>query len=231
MLQIKGKEESDAREKKAYKKLEYVPEDVFESYLQGAMDVKKENDFFSANFGTYHVRTMANVKEGHDTEPYNVGVYSFQEGSGLYVIVGFENEEDYFFLGDLFESLAYTGIGGKRSSGLGKFHICVTIPPESLMERLEHKKSGKCYMALSQCLPSEEDMDSVIDGAQYGMLKRSGFVDSQCYAAVFRKKRDFFVFKAGSCFLRPFDGIVADVSEGGNHPVYCYAKAMLMEIG
>lgn len=231
MLLIKGAEESDSKEKKAYKKMEYIPLDQFEIYLQGKMDVRKETNYFGENFGTYGVRAMAKVEKGKDAEPYSVGVYYFKEGAGLYVIVGFEEEEDSWLLGDLFESLSYTGIGGKRSSGLGKFVLNVSSMDDKLEAGLNHTSEGACYMALSLCLPSEKELDKAIENARYGMLKRSGFISSESYAATFRKKRTLFTFKAGSCFKKTFDGIVADVSEGGNHPVYCYAKAMLMEIG
>ena len=45
-----------------------------------------------------------------------------------------------------------------------------------------------------------------------------------------RRKRDFHVFAAGSCFANQFLGDIFDVSTGGAHPVYRYAKPLFMEV-
>ena len=46
------------------------------------------------------------------------------------VLAGYENESDRELLDELFESLQYTGIGGKKSSGLGRFIYKVCKVPE-----------------------------------------------------------------------------------------------------
>lgn len=55
--------------------------------------------------------------------PYYVGSYVFSEHSGLYFILGVEHEEEFTLIKDLLLSLGYSGIGGKRSSGYGKFEL------------------------------------------------------------------------------------------------------------
>ena len=62
------------------------------------------------------------------------------------------------------------------------------------------------------------------------LIKRSGFISSQTYADTFRKKKELYCFKAGSCFSHKFDGDIFDLSEGGNHPVYRYAKPLMMGV-
>lgn len=42
-----------------------------------------------------------------------VNTWNFNTGTGLYVLAGYENECDRELLDELFESLQYTGIGGK----------------------------------------------------------------------------------------------------------------------
>lgn len=86
-------------------------------------------------------------------------------------------------------------------------------------------------MALSVCMAEAEELEDVLEGAQYLLLKRSGFVASQDYAPEVRRKRDFYAFRAGSCFIRRFSGNLFDVGGGGAHPVYRYAAALWMEIG
>lgn len=230
MIPIKGKQESNSVEKKAYKKLQYIPMNQFSEYLQGAMDVQKIAEEFNKNFGDYSIRTMSAVEENKDTVPYSVGVYRFHENAGLYVIMGFETEEAGYLASDVFESLSYTGIGGKRSSGLGKFELKVTKVPAFLEQHLQLKNDGS-FMALSICMPGENELENVLESrANYSLIKRSGFVSSDTYADSFQKKKPFFAFKSGSCFNKKFDGVLADVANGGAHPVYRYAKALLMEI-
>lgn len=47
------------------------------------------------------------------SRPYVVGSFKFAPEAGLYCIVGVENEDDIDRIKSIFESLGYTGIGGK----------------------------------------------------------------------------------------------------------------------
>ena len=61
-------------------------------------------------------------------------------------------------------------------------------------------------------LPADEDLPRVLEGASYLLEKKSGFVASPDYAPEWRRKRDSYAFKAGSCFLERFSGQLKDVS-------------------
>lgn len=139
-----------------------------------------------------------------------------------------ELEEEKQLLEELLESLSYTGIGGKKFSGLGKFSCIPKKVPEEFLKQLE-KRTGR-YMLLSPALPREEELDEVLEGASYQLEKRSGFVASPEYASEWRRKKDLYVFQAGSCFEKKFEGDIYDVSDGGNHAVYRYAKPLFMRI-
>ncbi|NLZ58999.1 MAG: type III-A CRISPR-associated RAMP protein Csm4 [Corynebacterium sp.] len=230
MIPIKSSNEGDSVEKKAYKKLKYVPVDRFDSYLEGKLDVQEANDFFSDKFGEYEVRTMVNLEDEEDAMPYSVGIFQFGKDAGLYFILGFRDEEDRYFVGELMESLSYTGVGGKRSSGLGKFTLKVGKLPQILEQGLTQREEGQNFMALSICLPEEDRMEEILRGARYAVVKRSGFISSTDYADSYRKKRDLIVFSSGSCFSGRFEGVLSDVSDGGRHPVYSYGKSLLMRI-
>ena len=39
-----------------------------------------------------------------------------------------------------------------------------------------------------------------------------------------------YVFAAGSCFKNEFEGDIYDVTNGGSHPVYRYAKPLFMGV-
>jgi CRISPR-associated protein Csm4 len=157
-----------------------------------------------------------------------VGVFHFSEGNGLYIIVGYEEEKAKMLAEDLLDSLSYAGIGGKRSAGLGRFEFRTCKLEESLKVRLQEK--GTRYMSLSVSLPKEEELERVVAGADFQMIKRSGFVASSQYADEFLRKKDLYVMNAGACFRKVFDGDVYDVASIGKHPVYRYAKPLLMEV-
>lgn len=238
MLQVEKQKEGDSKVKKAFKNLKYIPVDKIDEYLLGTADIEKLNNEFD-NFGTYYAKTQVKINEDEDNKPYRVGIFEFNKEdkeknvleSGLYFLVGYENEEAKMLFDELLIALSYVGIGGKRSSGLGKFDA-VTIPkkdiPETLLNRLN--KDGKYYMTLSVSLPREDELDDVIDSAAYSLIKRSGFVASSNYAPEFRRKKDLYVFCAGACVTNKYTGDVYDVSSGGSHPVYKYAKPMFLEV-
>ena len=93
------------------------------------------------------------------------------------------------------------------------------------------KTQESSYLLLSSAMAkAEEDLESILEDASYLLQKRSGFIYSESYAKEQRRKKDFFSFQAGSCFKKPFSGDIFDVSDGGNHPVYRYGKAVFMEI-
>ena len=183
--------------------------------------------------GAFEVRTMSASRSPEklvsgDTLPYSSGVYHFREGCGLYTIVCAESDAIQRRFGQLLDSLSYSGIGGKRSAGLGRFTVQKTDVPEDLLRRLNGNASP--CVSLSVCMASDEELESVLEGARYLLLRRAGFVASTEYADEQRRKRDMYMFCAGSCFDRRFVGDVFDVSNGGRHAVYRYAAPLWMEI-
>ena len=100
---------------------------------------------------------------------------------------------------------------------------------ENLFERL-NKKNMKKQITLSVSMAKDEELEKVLEQAQYMLLKRSGYVQSAQYAETQLKKRDFFSFSPGSCFTQLFEGDVFDVSCMGKHPVYRYAKPMFIGV-
>ena len=153
---------------------------------------------------------------------------SFITGAGLYVLVKADSEREKAIFEELLLALSVSGIGGKRSSGLGRFNVLRGKTPETLVNRLE--KTSGTYMSLSTSLPKEHEMEESLAGASYKVIKRSGFVFSNQYAQENRKKRDLYVMDAGSCFKHMFDGDIYDVSNDGAHPVFRYAIPFWMAV-
>ncbi len=229
MLRIVNQQQGDSKRKKAYKKLSYIPMDKLEEYLSGNLDVRQEQDKFQDKLGRKETKVSAAVRGLEETMPYRVGIYHFCKQSGLYLILGYEAEEDAMLVETCLESLSYSGIGGKRASGLGRYELRFGQLPADLQQRLE-ATGNAMSMALSVCLPQDGELEAALEQAHYLLVKRSGFVASETYAKEQLRKRDLYVMQAGSCFRTRFEGDVYDVSDGGSHPVYRYAKPLLMEV-
>ena len=229
LVKVQTESQGNSKLKKAFKKLSYIPSDKLEVYLKGQLDAEKENEKFS-NLGVSTVRTSVAVSNLDKPSPYRVGVFNFNEGNGLYVIVGYEDDDTLYLVSNLLESLSFSGLGGHRSSGLGRFEYKFVKEEfiQTILKRLND--NSKVKTSLSVSLPTEEEIPTVIEGSRYKMLKRSGFVVSTTYADEYLRKNDLYVFSAGSTFTKDFSGDVYDVSNNGNHSVYRYAKPMLMGV-
>ena len=160
--------------------------------------------------------------------PYRIGTYYYNAGNGLYLIVGYQNKDGLALVEELLKMLSFSGLGGKRTAGFGRFNLIQDDIPMELHKRLESQ--GTQYMSLSVALPTDQELESAMNGADYLLCRRSGFVASENYAKEQMRKKDLYVFKAGSCFGTRFCGDIYDVSDGGRHPVYRYAKPMFMEV-
>jgi CRISPR-associated RAMP protein, csm4 family len=243
-----GREKEHSILKKAYKKLKYLSMDSLSDYVEGKLDPLEE--LKKQNFGSFFSQEMVRILEDEDNLPYRVEQFQFAEDAGLYCIFSTEDKDVEDFLIDLLESLSYVGIGGKRASGKGKFSITTGALGEEIAEKIKlagevkeddlssarvdspiKKTKESSYLLLSSAMAkAEEDLESILEDASYLLQKRSGFIYSESYAKEQRRKKDFYSFQAGSCFKKPFSGDIFDVSDGGNHPVYRYGKAVFMEI-
>lgn len=227
MIYIEPQDKGNSTTKKAYKKMKYIPSELFADYLHGDIDPQK-CDISGLGRGYDHI--MASVENGEaDTEPYSVGTFWFNSGSGLYVIAKAADDDTASLFEELMESLSYSGIGGKRTSGKGRFEFKYANKTDDLLSLLNNR-TGR-YMLLSTALPTEAELDNAVEGASYLLQRRSGYVYSDTFAETNQKKHDMYTMQAGSCFNVSFAGDVYDVSDGkGTHPVYRYAKALFVEV-
>lgn len=160
---------------------------------------------------------------------YSVHVFDFNVGCGLYICISGKNERDIDFVLSLFNGLSYSGLGGKRSIGLGRFHFDIEEMPGFFMDRLD-TDAYDMFMTLSISLPKEEELEHAMEGAGYSLVRKGGYVDSERYGDAGRAKKGLCLFEAGSVFHNRFEGGIYDVSNGGAHPVFRYAKPMFMGI-
>ena len=229
MLKITDKNvEADLSLRKAYKKLEYISFDTLDDYLDGSLDVVYENDVFINDIGKKSIRTCVSINGEEDPVPYNVATYHFQDYSGLYMLAGFKQKDDVNIIDECMTALGYSGIGGKRKSGLGRFTWSEGKIEEAVLARLENPSDK--YVSISCCLPKDDEMENALKDSSYLLIKRSGFVASDNYSSENRKKRDLYVLRSGSCFNNKFEGSIVDVSDGGAHPVYRYARPFFVGV-
>ncbi|MCL2020037.1 MAG: type III-A CRISPR-associated RAMP protein Csm4 [Oscillospiraceae bacterium] len=223
--------EGDSADKKLFKNLKYIPLDMADDYLAGGF-VSKTAKYISDKLsnpknplGSSAINARVAVRSGNDDpKPYHVGVYKFGANAGLYIIVGGSDEALDLFR-ELLTAVSEVGIGGKRSSGLGRFGF----EEEDLSdEYLEHINGDyPAYITLSVSLPRNDEIEKTIENASYTLLRRSGFVFSETYSKEPVRKNDLYVLGSGSVVKNRFVGDVFDVSHEGTHPVYRYAKPLL----
>ena len=220
----------DTSAKKVFKKLRFIPLDMVDDYISGGFD-KNTAEYISSRLesglGKPSIMARAAVRRLGDTLPYHVGVFTFHKGAGLYIISGGDENAIRLFR-ELINNLSFAGIGGKRSSGLGKFLVEESPVPSDIVTRLTGEY--KAYLTMNVSLPDDDGLKQALEGATYSLLRRSGYVFSDTYSDEMLRKNDLYVFISGSFFKFKYKGGIFDVSNNGAHPVYRYAKPLFMGV-
>lgn len=221
------RETSDVSDRKKWKKLKYIPLEQMQAYLSGNLDVEKEANCLK-ELGEIVIREKVSLVDVQKSEPYSVGVFYFKKGTGLYFLVGYQKEETITFMEQLIISLGYQGIGGKVSSGFGKFSVASMPITKDVIQRLENEKGT--FVVLTTSLPKENEIESVICNATYLLEKRSGFIQSETYAKEQVKKHTQYFLQAGSVVKKRYEGDIYEVGTKGTHSVWRYGKPILLEV-
>ena len=128
-------EEVETTLRKKVKKLTWIPVLEFDRYARSLHEGHFTPDEQPESFGTHYEQTKAAVPMQGDTMPYQVGLFRFAPDCGLYFICGFTEDGQDEDLEYLLDWLGATGIGGKVSSGYGKFHVvqklCLNTPSDA----------------------------------------------------------------------------------------------------
>lgn len=228
--------EVPTRQRKALKALNWVPVSRFEEFTASLRGGEVYKLSAQPEPGRHVEVERARVsRQQEDTEPYYVGAYVFCEDAGLYVLAGCETEEQQSTVAKLLDGLGWTGIGGKVSSGYGKFHIAQTLPLSPactgdarwLYDRL-NDGSAPHQLLLTTSLPREDELDAAMEHACCQVVRRGGFVQPGTEADGARKKQTQYFLAAGAVLGRRFSGDLYDV--GGTAPVYRYGKPMFLGV-
>jgi CRISPR-associated protein Csm4 len=238
-LTSKSQQEVPTRLRKAVKKLAWIPIDAFDTFTESLRGGKPyDPEKYPEGFGSHVEITKAAIPSGKDAEPYQVGLYAFEQDKGLYFIAGCQSIDQKERLTRLVKNLGLSGIGGKTSSGYGKFVLDSVIDLKqaknnslkNLAVLLESDSKTEQYFLLTTSLPSDQELDTIIEGASYQLLRRSGFVQSYTAGSNPVKKKTQYFLKAGSVLPRRFSGELYDVGASGMHPVYRYSFPLLLGV-
>ena len=91
-----------------------------------------------------------------DSEPYSVGTFSFEKDAGLYFIAK-GSERTIQRLNEVMYALQFSGIGGKRSAGYGRFeYTCVSN--ENISNLLN--QDGDNFILLSTSMAKREELEA-----------------------------------------------------------------------
>jgi len=219
-------------QRKRAKKLKYLRASSLISYLHKEQAGETWDEYPS--FGESAVNIRVNCR-GEEPRPYFVGAFSFRRGAGLYLIARVEKEEEADRFAEVLEWLGYSGIGGKRSSGYGKFHLA--DDPLFLYDEGMYKDDSALYamlmneqapwqMTVSTVLPAEEALPD-FSRSYYRLQRIGGFVTS---AKMGEKKASVTMLDAGSCFPKRFPGQMAMLGSSEGHPVYRYGYGLFLGV-
>ncbi|HFI0120761.1 TPA: type III-A CRISPR-associated RAMP protein Csm4 [Streptococcus suis] len=203
------------QEAKRNKKLSFIELEAYSDYLQG----ESLEDFY---YGRHVYMTKNNPTV--DGGLYQVGVMIYESDTSLYVIA----YQDAL-LDELLTSLQFSGLGGKRSAGYGRFVLEIEDLPQELEERLTRQDKGPVVL-LTSALPIDEDLEQAMAGGNYLLKRCTGFAFSQSAKGNYRKQ-DIYTFKAGSTFAATFRGAIYDVRPVDfPHPVHHFAKPLFYRL-
>ncbi|MGI6349131.1 MAG: type III-A CRISPR-associated RAMP protein Csm4 [Eubacteriaceae bacterium] len=231
LFRIRSQRGEMEQDKKKLKKIEYIPVEKFKQFvdsLESGSNVKG----LDAEFGAEVLNYRCAKSYEQQSMPYIVSGFQFKEGAGLYFVIQ-TSEEIQKTLHHVVESLGLSGIGGKKSSGYGKFEIlnsgllteCNNKSLKQIHEMLI--SDGDSYMCLSSVVPNEDEIKVLEnENSFYRLQYQGGFVESFTYSQNRLKKKNIASIQAGSCLTERIVGRIVDVSNEGAHPVFCYGKSM-----
>lgn len=232
--------------KKAMKKLKYLPLERLDDFVSSMVSgCRFDFESIVTNFGHFTAVEKVSMSSG-EPRPYSVTVFRFGEKTtingepvgadcGLYFIVGYTETSTLELLRKLLSVLGANGIGGKTTSGYGKFIISEekNISSEDHNTANLNKLLSVCdanrYILLTTAAPSDSELDITMDGASYQLARRSGFIYTSSISNAVKKRTQYF-FASGSVFLRKFNGELFNVGRDLPHRVYRYSKPLFLGV-
>ena len=238
------KDDEEKIDKKKVKATNFIPADKLGEYFSFLKN-GKNFPVIDDNFGKKQLYTKNKVSlENEDTQLYNIEIFKFNEKSGLYFIVKLPEDEKWQeIFQNILDSLALTGIGGKKNSGFGDF----TIEEDPMIfdgldfEKIESESDSfinralfsveKNFLILSSYSPKIEEIEKIKeDGNYYQLIKRSGFVNSSSYSEQAEKRKQVYMLSSGSVLNFKPEGKILDLNLHGKHSIYRMGKPIVLGV-
>lgn len=238
------KDDEEKIDRKKVKATNFIPADKLGEYFSFLKN-GKNFPVIDDNFGKKQLYTKNKVSlENEDTQLYNIEIFKFNEKSGLYFIVKLPEDEKWQeIFQNILDSLALTGIGGKKNSGFGDF----TIEEDPIIfdgldfEKIESESDSfinralfsveKNFLILSSYSPKIEEIEKIKeDGNYYQLIKRSGFVNSSSYSEQAEKRKQVYMLSSGSVLSFKPEGKILDLNLHGKHSIYRMGKPIVLGV-
>lgn len=238
VITAESRQELPMHLRKAMKKLKWIPVESFNAFsksLHGGQfyDASK----YPQRFGEEAEMAKARCVSGQDAVPYQVGIFQFYEDCGLSVLIGYKTDNQMQQLIKLLHVLGLSGLGGKTSSGYGRFQIAEVISIEQsdnqqinwLYHALTAQQS-KCFLLLTTSLPQQDELEKALEGAFFQLTRRGGFMYPDMMTKAAEKKQTQYFIGAGAVLSNRFMGDLYEVCPSAPHPVYRYSKPIFLGV-
>ena len=238
------KDDEEKIDRKKVKATNFIPADKLGEYFSFLKN-GKNFPVIDDNFGKKQLYTKNKVSlENEDTQLYNIEIFKFNEKSGLYFIVKLpENEKWQRIFENILESLALTGIGGKKNSGFGNFTIeedpmifdgtdfdAIESDSDAFINRALFSNEKK-FLILSSYSPKIEEIEKIKEnGNYYQLIKRSGFINSSSYSEQAEKRKQVYMLSSGSVLSFKPEGKILDLNLHGKHSIYRMGKPIVLGV-
>ncbi|MFP4120865.1 type III-A CRISPR-associated RAMP protein Csm4 [Coleofasciculus sp.] len=227
---------------KMYKKLEYLPLNIWQRWYQGEGftegdrveleatansgqggvpgDLHEARTFeYGKTYQKHKLPKLAIDRLTHATNFYHTGLVKFEQApdySGLYFLLKFrtENPELENRLYAAFQLLGETGIGGERSSGAGLFQVdCWSdLPPDWQQVVSFQEENSYCLMSLFWQSSFASELSHELENHSYYEFRERGGWICSPFSGQQLRRKNVKMFIEGSVFPFVPGGELADVT-------------------
>lgn len=236
---------------KEYKKLNYLPLEVWQRWYQGEgwkdsdakeLEAKAKKgeklDDELRQAGTFDygeayksdkIPKIAVDRITTATNIYHTNFVYFQENAGLYFLVKFSKPEFENTFLNVLNFLGDEGIGGERSSGAGQFEVETSELTPEWEKVVNFKFDRGNFHSLISLFWEESLSNDFLADSSYELLRRGGWISSSPSGSQ-RRRKSIQMFAEGSVFpVKPM-GKLADVTPDGFNYHHVYRSGISLSL-
>jgi CRISPR-associated protein Csm4 len=215
---------------KTVKAAKFVPEPLFRAWLEGNpldyAELDSSKTWLRRAFVEATVARVALDGQGAGSVLHFTTALTVAPHAGFHFLID-AAEDTWTLVEPALRWLGDTGLGGKRSLGMGRFDMTVEEVEASWRPLMEGEAEAFCTLAAFAPQPSE--LAGLLDEfARYGQVERGGWATSGSWSHRVCRYR---LFTEGSVFSRRPLGRLLDVTPAGApHRIYRYALAFPVRV-